>query len=375
MICYFDNNATTAMDRDLAGLMLSLCTEEYGNPNSIHSMGIRANKMLEEARLRVAKVLLADPREIFFTSSATESINWILRSCVAFRGKRKKVVTSAIEHKAVLNTLKDLKITHEIEVVEVKPGRDGVIDSRKMLEMVDEETFLVSLMAVNNVTGSIQPFEEVGKVLRDRGVLYHVDAVQTIGKYPFAPAEAFCDFASFSAHKFHGPKGVGITYVKRGASIRAVVTGGGQEKALRSGTQNVPGIVVSSMAMERAVNSMEKTTTKLKGLKERLRLEVEKIGGVVNTAERSVSNTLNVSFPGVKSEVLANALSTDGVYVGISSACSSRSDSGQYVLDSMGLGAGIASSSLRISMSKFTTVEELEILVERLKKSVSLLKF
>jgi len=156
------------MDRDLAGLMLSLCTEEYGNPNSIHSMGIRANKMLEEARLRVAKVLLADPREIFFTSSATESINWILRSCVAFRGKRKKVVTSAIEHKAVLNTLKDLKNTHEIEVVEVKPGRDGVIDSRKMLEMVDEETFLVSLMAVNNVTGSIQPFEEVGKVLRDR---------------------------------------------------------------------------------------------------------------------------------------------------------------------------------------------------------------
>jgi cysteine desulfurase len=363
------------MDKDLAEQMLSLCTEEYGNPNSIHSMGIKANKMLEEARLRVARILMADPREIFFTSSATESINWVLRSCISFRGKRKKVVTSAIEHKAVLNTLKDLKNTHEIDVVEIKPGRDGIIDSGKMLEMVDEETFLVSLMAVNNVTGSIQPFEEVGKALRSRGVLYHVDAVQAIGKCPFTPAEAFCDFASFSAHKFHGPKGVGITYVKRGAPIRAVVTGGGQEKALRSGTQNVPGIVVSSIAMERAVDSMEAITAKLKGLKERLKLEVERIGGVVNTAERSVANTLNVSFPGVKSEVLANALSNDGVYVGISSACSSRNDSGQYVLDNMGLEAAIASSSLRISMSKFTTVEELEILVERLKKSVSLLKF
>jgi cysteine desulfurase len=362
------------MDKDLAEQMLSLCTEEYGNPNSIHSMGIKANKMLEEARLRVARILMADPREIFFTSSATESINWVLRSCISFRGKRKKVVTSAIEHKAVLNTLKDLKNTHEIDVVEIKPGRDGIIDSGKMLEMVDEETFLVSLMAVNNVTGSIQPFEEVGKALRSRGVLYHVDAVQAIGKCPFTPAEAFCDFASFSAHKFHGPKGVALpcktwrTHT-RGCNRRWTGEGLTIWHSKRSGNCGF------FYRNGKAVDSMEAITAKLKGLKERLKLEVERIGGVVNTAERSVANTLNVSFPGVKSEVLANALSNDGVYVGISSACSSRNDSGQYVLDNMGLEAAIASSSLRISMSKFTTVEELEILVERLKKSVSLLKF
>lgn len=375
MIRYFDNNATTQMERDLAKLMASLCEEEYANPNSMHSFGVKQARRHEEARERVAHCLSVDPREIFFTSCATETINWILRSSIFFRGKRKKIVTTSIEHKAVLNTLRDLKTISNIEYREVAPESGGIVSVDKLLSEVDDETFLVSVMAANNVTGSIQPYEEIGMALRGRAVLYHVDAVQTIGKIPFNLQKGFCDYASFSAHKFHGPKGVGIAYVKRGSPIKPFITGGGQERGMRAGTQNVPGALVASIAMQRAIENMETSSRRLRDFQQQIVKSVKALGGVVNTPEDSISNTVNVSFAGIRSEVLVNALSQEDVYLGTSSACSSRSDGGQYVLDEMGVDPSLASCSIRISMSRFTTKEDVAILIEKLKKTVPLLKF
>lgn len=375
MIRYFDNNATTQMESDLAELMASLCIEEYANPNSMHTFGVKQSRMLEEARARVASCLSCNSSEIFFTSCATETINWILRSTVFFRGKKKKIVTTSIEHKAVLNTLKDLKAILDIDYVEISPESNGIVEAEKLLREVDDETFLVSVMAVNNVTGAIQPFEEIGRELVGLDLLYHVDAVQTIGKIPFTPESSFCDYASFSSHKFHGPKGVGIAFVKRGSPIKPMLTGGNQERGLRSGTQNVPGVLVTSIAMQRALDCMEKASGITKDFQNRISRAVVELGGYINTPECSICNTVNASFGGIRSEVLVNALSEEGVFVGTSSACSSRNDGGQYVLDAMGISPSIASGSIRISMSRFTTEEDVEDLIEKLKKTIPLLKF
>lgn len=375
MIHYFDNNATTAMDGELAWLLATLHTQDYANPNATHALGVKARKLLEQARERVAECFCVEPDEIFFTSGATESINWILRSSLHFAGNRNRVVTTSIEHKAVLNTLKDLKNTTDLEFVQVEPERDGIVKPEKLLSKIDEKTFLISLMAVNNVTGAIQPFRDLSKTLRRKGVLYHVDAVQTIGKLPFLPGEVGCDFASFSAHKFHGPKGVGITYVRAKSSLKPLLTGGGQEKGMRSGTENVPAVVAASFALKKAYETMPEVTERLKTYRESIKLEVEKLGGLINSPDDSIVNTLNVSFEGIKSEVLANALSGEGVFVGISSACSARQSADRYVLASMGLGPARISSAIRISMSRFTNSEDVAILIEKLKKSVSLLKF
>ncbi|HNQ69989.1 cysteine desulfurase [Mesotoga sp. HF07.pep.5.2.highcov] len=372
---YFDNNATTKMESDLAERFAKLCVEEYANPNSMHSFGLREARYLEEARRKIARSLSSDPREIYFTSCATESINWILRSSVLFKGRKKRIVTTSIEHKAVLNTLKDLKASSDIDYTTVGPERNGIVKVAKLLDEVDEETFLVSLMAVNNVTGAIQPYEEIGEELRKRNVLFHLDAVQTIGKIPIDFVSCFCDYASFSAHKFHGPKGVGVTYIRQGAPIRPLITGGGQERGMRSGTQNVPGTAIAATALQRAVECTQESSSRLREYQHRIKETVEELDGVVNTPENSISNTVNASFAGIRSEVLVNALSEEGVFVGTSSACSSRGDGGQYVLDSMGLDFSLASSSIRISMSRFTTEEDVAFLIEKLKKTVPLLKF
>ncbi|AKI97935.1 cysteine desulfurase family protein [Kosmotoga pacifica] len=372
---YLDNNATTMLDEYAGEVMYEFYREKYANPNSIHSMGLEANRAMEESREKIAGLLKADPREIYFTGSATESINWALRSATAFRRKRKKVVTSAIEHKAVLNTLKDLQNTYGIEVVYVEPDSRGVIPAEKVIEHVDEDTYLVSLMAVNNVTGAIQPYVEVGKFLEGKDIFYLIDAVQTIGKLKF-DFETFCDFASFSAHKFHGPKGVGILYVRRGTPLRPLLTGGGQERGMRSSTQNVPGIVGTAIALERAIEKLSATERKLKELREMIAKSVLKLGGVINTPlDRSISNTINISIPGIKGETLVNALSEEGICVGTSSACSSRSDGGQYVLKAMKVPEEVAESAIRVSMSRYTTEAEVKDFINKLKEIVSFLKF
>ncbi|MBO8167163.1 MAG: cysteine desulfurase [Kosmotoga sp.] len=372
---YLDNNATTILDEQAGKAMQECFYKIYGNPNSIHPMGLEAYRVMEESREKIAELLKADPREIYFTSSATESINWALRSATSFRGKRKRVITSAIEHKAVLNTLKDLQNSEGIEVIIVEPNKQGIIFAEKLLEHVNEDTYLVSLMAVNNVTGAIQPYEEVGQYLEAKNIFYHIDAVQTIGKTSFN-LESFCNFASFSAHKFHGPKGLGILYVKRGTALRPLLTGGGQERGMRSSTQNVPGVVGTAVAMENAIKELNSTTEKLRLFRDSIVKAVRELGGVVNTPlDHSVPNTVNISIPGVRGETLVNALATSGICIGTSSACSSRNDGGQYVLKAMKVREEISESAVRVSMSRFTTKTEVEDFIKSLREAVMLLKF
>jgi cysteine desulfurase len=286
------------------------------------------------------------------------------------------VVTTGIEHKAVLDTLRDLKNLYNIEIATVKPDSDGVVSFEKLIEEIDEDTFFVSLMAANNITGAIQPYEEMGNYLENKEILFHIDAVQAIGKLDFNVERARCDFASFSGHKFHGPKGVGLLYAKKGVPIRPVVTGGGQERGMRSGTQNVPGIVGTALALQKSFESLYDDSQRVNDYKIRIIEEIESLGGIVNgSPEKTVVNTINASFTGIKGEVIVNALSEQGVYVGISSACSTLGGEGDYVLKAMNISDEEISGSFRISMSRYTTDEETDEFIEILRNVVSFLNF
>jgi len=373
---YLDNNATTKVDRDVLERMNFFHSEAYGNPNAVHHMGIKAENAMEDSRKKIAELLKSKPEEIYFTSCATESINWALRSSVLNRKGKNKVVTTGIEHKAVLDTLRDLKNLYNIEIATVKPDSDGVVSFEKLIEEIDEDTFFVSLMAANNITGAIQPYEEMGNYLENKEILFHIDAVQAIGKLDFNVERARCDFASFSGHKFHGPKGVGLLYAKKGVPIRPVVTGGGQERGMRSGTQNVPGIVGTALALQKSFESLYDDSQRVNDYKIRIIEEIESLGGIVNgSPEKTVVNTINASFTGIKGEVIVNALSEQGVYVGISSACSTLGGEGDYVLNAMDISDEKISGSFRISMSRYTTDEEIDEFIEILRNVVSFLNF
>ncbi|HAA85087.1 MAG TPA: cysteine desulfurase [Kosmotogaceae bacterium] len=372
---YLDNNATTQVDRHVLEKMNLFHIEHYGNPNAVHSMGVTAARAMEESRRKIARLIESLPSEVYFTSSATEAINWAIRSSVYFRGKRSKVVASSIEHKAVLNTIRDLANTEGIVVEKVRPGKGGIVSTDELMRHVDDNTFMVCLMAVNNVLGTIQPYEEVADALLDKDVFYLVDAVQTIGKIPFSVRSAKCSFAAFSAHKFHGPKGVGTLFINSETRRRPFITGGGQESGMRSGTQDVAGIVGMAEAMEIATTELDRFVPKMRELRNYVASSVRKLGGVINgDMSRSIPNMMNISFPNIKGEVLANALSDAGVCVATSSACSARSESSQRILEDSGIPPEIASGAIRVSMSRFTTLSQVESFIEILSNVVTVLQ-
>lgn len=372
---YLDNNATTQVDRRVLEKMNLFHVEQYGNPNAVHSMGVTAARAMEESRRKIASLIEALPSEVYFTSSATEAINWAIRSSVCFKGKRNKVVVSSIEHKAVLNTIKDLANTEGILVEQVRPRKGGIVSVEDLVRHVDDNTFMVCLMAVNNVLGTIQPFEEVANALLERDVFYLVDAVQTVGKIPFSVRSSKCSFAAFSAHKFHGPKGAGTLFISSETRRRPFITGGGQESGMRSGTQDVAGIVGMAEAMEIAVDELDRVVPKMRELRNYMASSVRKLGGIINgDMSSSIPNMVNISFPKIKGEVLANALSDAGVCVATSSACSARSESSQKILEDAGTLPEIASGAIRISMSRFTTLEEIQSFIEILSNVVAVLQ-
>jgi len=372
---YLDNNATTVCYPEVSEIIKNYSLKNYGNPNALNSFGKEINNEINIARKNIANQLNCDKNEIFFTSCATESINWALRSSTYYKGKRNKVITSSIEHKAVLNTLKDLKQLSGIEIVKVNPEKNGIVDPEKIIREIDDRTFMVSLMAANNVTGNIQPYKEIGDYLSKTDIFYHIDAVQTIGKLNFSLSNIKTNFASFSGHKFHGPKGIGLLYIKNGTKVRPIITGGGQERGFRSGTQNVAGIIATSVALKISNEKLYDNMIKMKKLRETIIQKSKKLKGIINTdLDNSIVNTLNVSFPGLKGQVLVNALSADNVQIGISSACSSRTDGGQYVLEKAGIKKEIASCSIRISLSSFNSEDEILEFVNKLEKMVNLLK-
>ena len=375
---YMDNHATTPMDPRVLEAMLPFFTQEFGNAASrTHAYGWHAEAAVDSARETIASFVNAESgKEIVFTSGATESDNLAIKGVAEYYGaKGKHIVTTTIEHKAVLDSCKRLE-KQGFEVTYVSPGQDGLVDPADIQKALTEKTILVSVMLANNEVGTIQPIAEIGAITRARGVLFHVDAVQGVGKTPFDVREMNVDLASLTAHKMYGPKGIGALYVRRSkprVRLVAQMDGGGHERGNRSGTLNVPGIVGFGKAVEILRHEGEAEAVRLRGLRDRLwkKLTGELDQVILNgSAERRLPGNLNCSFAFVEGEGLMMAIKDVAVSSG--SACTSASLEPSYVLRSMGLDEDLAHSSIRFGLGRFNTEEEVDyvadLVVSRVKR-------
>ena len=374
MEIYLDNSATTKPYQEVVDKMVLALTTQYGNPSSIYKKGIEVEREIKEIRRNIARSLGAKETEIYFTSGGTECNNTIIRSVANLNKKTKNhIISTVIEHPSVLNTLKDLE-ADGFEVTYLPVGKDGKISLEDLKNAIRKETILVSVMHVNNEIGTIQPVEEIGKYLKslDEKVYFHVDGVQSYAKIKFRPSRYNIDFMSVSGHKLHGPKGIGFMYVKENNRIKPLLTGGGQEIGIRSGTENVPGIYGIGEAVRILNQDLEGTIDKIRGLRDLLKEEIlANIDNVkINSPEDGVCHVLNVSFRGVRGEVLLHYLEQKEIYVSTGSACSSKKK-GSHVLNAIGLTPDEIEGAIRFSLSDLNTKEEIMKTVEVLKESVS----
>ena len=374
MEIYLDNSATTKPYQEVVDKMVLALTTQYGNPSSIYKKGIEVEREIKEIRRNIARSLGAKETEIYFTSGGTECNNTIIRSVANLNKKTKNhIISTVIEHPSVLNTLKDLE-ADGFEVTYLPVGKDGKISLENLKNAIKKETILVSVMHVNNEIGTIQPIEEIGKYLKslDEKVYFHVDGVQSYAKIKFRPSRYNIDFMSVSGHKLHGPKGIGFMYVKENNRIKPLLTGGGQEIGIRSGTENVPGIYGIGEAVKVINKDLEGTIDKIRELRDLLKEEIlANIDDVkINTPEDGVCHVLNVSFRGVRGEVLLHYLEQKEIYVSTGSACSSKKK-GSHVLNAIGLTPDEIEGAIRFSLSDLNTKEEIMQTVEVLKESVS----
>ena len=374
MEIYLDNSATTKPYQEVVDKMVLALTTQYGNPSSIYKKGIEVEREIKEIRRNIARSLGAKETEIYFTSGGTECNNTIIRSVAKLNKKTKNhIISTVIEHPSVLNTLKDLE-ADGFEVTYLPVGKDGKISLEDLKNAIKKETILVSVMHVNNEIGTIQPVEEIGKYLKslDEKVYFHVDGVQSYAKIKFRPSRYNIDFMSVSGHKLHGPKGIGFMYVKENNRIKPLLTGGGQEIGIRSGTENVPGIYGIGEAVRILNQDLEGTIDKIRGLRDFLKEEIlANIDNVkINSPEDGVCHVLNVSFRGVRGEVLLHYLEQKEIYVSTGSACSSKKK-GSHVLNAIGLTPDEIEGAIRFSLSDLNTKEEIMQTVEVLKDSVS----
>ena len=368
---YFDNSSTTRVCREAADRVMEMMTENYGNPSSLHALGFRAERAMEEARAAVASSLGAETEEIFFTSGGTESDNLALFGAAhALKKRGNRIVTTQIEHPAVLNTMKRLE-QEGFSVVYLKPDSFGRVGADSICAAVDRHTVLVSLMQVNNEVGSILPVEAAAEAIRACGApaLLHVDAVQAFGKLPLRPRETGIDLLSVSAHKIHGPKGAGALYVRRGVRLVPRACGGGQERNLRPGTESTP-LIAGFGAAVRALPDPARERERMAALSAHCRAGLGEIPGVAfNSAPDALPYILNFSVPGIRAETMLHFLSDKGIYVSSGSACSKGRAS--HVLAAMGLPKERIDSALRLSFSRFSTEEETDRFAEALRQGVA----
>ena len=374
MELYLDHSAPTKPYQEVVDKMVLALTTQYGNPSSIYKKGIEVEREIKEIRRNIARSLGAKETEIYFTSGGTECNNTIIRSVAKLNKKTKNhIISTVIEHPSVLNTLKDLE-ADGFEVTYLPVGKDGKISLEDLKNAIKKETILVSVMHVNNEIGTIQPIEEIGKYLKslDEKVYFHVDGVQSYAKIKFRPSRYNIDFMSVSGHKLHGPKGIGFMYIKENNRIKPLLTGGGQEIGIRSGTENVPGIYGIGEAVRILNQDLEGTIDKIRGLRDLLKEEIlANIDNVkINSPEDGVCHVLNVSFRGVRGEVLLHYLEQKEIYVSTGSACSSKKK-GSHVLNAIGLTPDEIEGAIRFSLSDLNTKEEIMKTVEVLKESVS----
>ena len=373
MEIYLDNSATTKPYKEVVDKMVEALTTDYANPSSLHRKGIDVEKNIKLIRQEIARTLGAKDKEIYFTSGGTESNNSVIRGVANLYKKRKNhIISTEIEHPSVLNTLKDLE-EDGFEVTYLKVGKYGKIDIEEFKESIKPTTILVTIMHVNNEIGTIQPIDEIGKYLKSLKdkVYFHVDAVQSYGKINFKPSKYNIDFMSVSGHKLHGPKGIGFMYIKENNRLKPILTGGGQEIGIRSGTENVPGIYGLGEAVKILNKDLNSTINKIQELKDLLKEEiVNNIDNIkINSPEDGVCHILNISFEDVKGEVLLHYLEQNGIYVSTGSACSSKKK-GSHVLNAIGLNPKEIDGAIRFSLSDLNTKEEMIETVKILKESV-----
>ena len=373
---YLDNSATTRVRDEVANVVLGAMTRQYGNPSSLHRMGIEAERLVEEARETLARSLGVKANTIYFTSGGTEANNLALKGGARSR-RGKHIITTAIEHPSVLNAFSQLK-EEGFRVTSLPVDGAGILDPEELRAHLTPETILVSTMQVNNEIGSIQPLAEIAAVLRGWGsnILWHVDAIQGFGKLPLKPRELGIHLLSLSGHKFHGPKGVGALYVAENVRLKPLLSGGGQEEDLRPGTENVPGIVGLGQAAKIARAEGEEAAARMASLKQQL---VEGIltqvpGTRLNGPREGAPHIANITFTGVRGETLVHALGEVGIYVSTGSACSSRSAKPNHVLRALGIGGEEARGTLRFSLSPLNQREEIDYVLEQLPEIVAELR-
>ncbi len=371
---YFDHAATTPLDQRVLEAMMPYLKENYGNPNSAHHLGQKTKVVIEDAREKVASLIGAEPSEIVFTSGGTESDNAVIKGALAVSGNKNEVITSEIEHHAVLHTV-EMEKMRGIKPVFAKPDASGKITADAVREVINENTALVSLMHVNNEIGTINPLSEIAEVCREFDVPFHSDTVQSLGKLPVDVKELGVDFLSGSAHKIYGPKGTGIMYVKNGARWVPWMIGGSQERRRRGGTLNVPGIVGFTKALELTIEEMDEHTarfTKLRSLLlEQLREKLSVKVTVNGPQDDGVPHILNLSFSDadnkhIDGEMLLLNLDIEGICVSNGSACTSGAVEPSHVLAGIGMEPNLANSSIRVSLGKQNTEEDITYFVDKL---------
>ena len=375
---YLDNAATTKVRDEVVEAMLPYFTEYFGNPSSLHLFAREAGKGLDTARAQVAKALNAKPEEIIFTGGGSESDNMVLRGIPeAYKKKGKHVITSAVEHHAVLHTLEAMEKEGRVEVTYLPVDEYGMVTTEQVEKAIRPDTVLVSIMFANNEVGTIMPIEQIGETCKKYGVLFHTDAVQAVGHVPVDVEKMHIDLLSLSGHKFHGPKGVGALYVRKGVRIPALILGGAQERRKRAGTENVPGIVGMGKAIELATAELEDNAAKMKVLRDRLifgipaRIPDVKLNG--HPTER-LPNNVNFSIRFIEGESILLMLDLNGIAASSGSACTSGSLDPSHVLLAMGLSHEVAHGSLRLTLSEFTTPEEIDYVLDTLPPIVEKLR-
>ena len=377
MKIYADNAATTRMSQAAIDTMLDCMNNVYGNPSSLYTLGQKAKERLEETREEIAKIINAEPREIIFTSGGSEADNQAIISAANIGRKKGKthIISTAFEHHAVLHTLKKLE-KQGFEITLLPVHENGVVDVKELEAAIKDETILVTVMTVNNEIGTIQPIAEIGAVCRARGVIFHTDAVQAVGHLPIDVKAQQIDMLSASAHKFHGPKGVGFLYAKKGVVLSNLIEGGAQERGKRAGTENVAGIAAMATALKESVANMEGDKERLTKVRDYLIKGLSEIphSALNGDPEQRIYSNVNFCFEGIEGESLLILLDRKGISASSGSACTSGSLDPSHVLLAIGRIHDVAHGSLRLSLEENATIEEADYIIEAVKEVVAHLR-
>ena len=373
---YFDNNATTKVADEVLEEIKPYFCELYGNPSSMHTFGGQVGIKLREARERVTSLLGCDPSEIIFTGCGTESDNTAIKGTLTAYPNKRKVITSRVEHPAVLTVCRDLE-NHGYTIVEIPVDRKGRLDIGQLEAQLDDDTALVTIMFANNETGTIFPVEKIAETVTDKGIVFHTDAVQAVGKVPINLSKSGIDLLSISGHKLHAPKGVGVLYVRKGTRLAPFMLGGHQEGGRRAGTENVPGIIGLGKACELAMQNFDEKTKRVKYLRDKLEKAIlEKCPDcmVNGDTENRLPNTTNISFEFIEGESILLMLDKFGICASSGSACTSGSLEPSHVLRAMGVPFTAAHGSVRFSLSRYNTEDEVDYTIEKIPAIISRLR-